>query len=50
MSRRLVLMDCDGAIDDFLSLMLLLTMKEVETIGVVVTPADCYIEAGSSVS
>ena len=50
MSPRLVLMDHDGAIDDFLSLMLLLTMNEVETLGVVVTPADCYIEAGSSVS
>ena len=50
MSRRLVLMDHDGAIDDFLSLMLLLTMEEVEMLGVVVTPADCYIEAGTSVS
>ena len=50
MSPRLVLMDHDGAIDDFLSLMLLLTMDEVETLGIVVTPADCYIEAGSSVS
>ena len=50
MSRRLVLMDHDGAIDDFLSLMLLLTMDEVEMLGVVVTPADCYIEAGTSVS
>ena len=43
-------MDHDGAIDDFLSLMLLLTMDEVKTLGIVVTPADCYIEAGTSVS
>ena len=50
MSPKLVLMDHDGAIDDFLSLMLLLTMDDVETLGVVVTPADCYIEAGTSVS
>lgn len=50
MPQRLVLMDHDGAIDDFLSLMLLLTMSEVETLGVVVTPADCYIEAATSVS
>ncbi|MEL6495773.1 MAG: nucleoside hydrolase [Cyanobacteria bacterium J06623_7] len=50
MSSRLILMDHDGAIDDFLSLMLLLTMDEIEILGIVVTPADCYIEAGTSVS
>ena len=43
-------MDHDGAIDDFLSLILLMTMTEVEPIGIVVTPADCYIEAAVSVS
>ena len=47
---KLVLMDHDGAIDDFLSLILLMTMEEVEPIGIVVTPADCYIEAATSVS
>ena len=50
MPQKLVLMDHDGAIDDFLSLILLMTMKEVEPIGIVVTPADCYIEAATSVS
>jgi len=50
MPQRLVLMDHDGAIDDFLSLMLLLTMSEVEILGVVVTPADCYIGAATSVT
>ena len=50
MSKKLVLMDHDGAIDDFLSLILLMTMLEVEPLGVVVTPADCYIEAAVSVS
>lgn len=50
MPQRLVLMDHDGAIDDFLSLMLLLTMSEVETLGLVVTPADCYIGAATSVT
>ena len=50
MARKLVLMDHDGAIDDFLSLVLLMTMEEVEPIGIVVTPADCYIEAATNVS
>ena len=50
MAQKLVLMDHDGAIDDFLSLILLMTMKEVEPIGIVVTPADCYIEAATNVS
>ena len=50
MSKKLVLMDHDGAIDDFLSLILLMTMPEVEPLGIVVTPADCYIEAAVSVS
>ena len=50
MSKKLVLMDHDGAIDDFLAMMLLMTMAEVEPIGVVVTPADCYINAAVSVT
>lgn len=50
MSPRLVLMDHDGAIDDFLSLMLLMTMTEIQPIGIVVTPADCYINAAVSVT
>ncbi len=50
MAQKLVLMDHDGAIDDFLSLIFLMTMSEVEPIGIVVTPADCYIEAATSVS
>jgi purine nucleosidase len=50
MSRQLVLMDHDGAIDDFLATILLMRMKEIEPLGVVVTPADCYIKAGISVT
>ncbi|MGF1589558.1 MAG: nucleoside hydrolase [Pleurocapsa sp.] len=50
MSKKLVLMDHDGAIDDFLSLILLMTMTEIEPLGIVVTPADCYINAAVSVS
>jgi len=42
--KKLVFMEHDGAIDDLLSQLLLLTMDHVELIGVNVTPADCYIE------
>lgn len=37
-------MEHDGAIDDLLSQLLLLTMKNKELIGINVTPADCFIE------
>lgn len=39
-----VLMDHDGGVDDYLSTILLLTMEHVQPLGIVVTPADCYIE------
>lgn len=41
---KLVFMEHDGAIDDILSQLLLLTMDDIELIGVNVTPADCYLE------
>ncbi|MGK7875219.1 MAG: nucleoside hydrolase [Xenococcaceae cyanobacterium] len=50
MSKKLVLMDHDGAIDDFLATILLMTMEEVQSLGVIVTPADCYIQAALSVT
>ncbi len=50
MPKELVIHDHDGGIDDFLSLMLLLTMEDVQTLGVVVTPADCYIKPAVSVT
>jgi purine nucleosidase len=50
MPKELVIHDHDGGIDDFLSLMLLLTMEHVELLGVVVTPADCYIKPAVSVT
>jgi purine nucleosidase len=49
-NKELVIHDHDGGIDDFLSLMLLLTMENVGTLGVVVTPADCYIKPAVSVT
>jgi len=44
MPKQLVLMDHDGANDDFLAMMLLMTMADVTTLGVIVTPADCYLQ------
>ncbi len=43
-SKLPVLFDHDGGVDDFLSLLLLLTMPQVELLGVSITPADCYAE------
>ena len=44
MADNLVLMDHDGGVDDYLSTALLLTMQHLEVLGIVVTPADCYIQ------
>lgn len=44
MAKQLVLLDHDGGIDDYLSTLLLLTMDQVHSLGVIVTPADCYLE------
>ncbi|MBI1879359.1 MAG: nucleoside hydrolase [Chloroflexi bacterium] len=48
--KRSVLFDHDGGVDDLLSLMMLLTMPHIELIGVVVTPADCFVGPGTSSS
>jgi purine nucleosidase len=48
MTKQLVLMDHDGAIDDYLATMLLMTMPHIETLGVIVTPADCYAQPAVS--
>lgn len=37
-----VIFDHDGGIDDLLSLLLLLTMEDVDVLGITITPADCY--------
>lgn len=49
-NKELVLMDHDGGIDDFLSLALVLNMEHVDVLGVVVTPADCYVKPAVSVT
>lgn len=41
-------MSHDGGVDDYLSVMLLLTMDHLQTLGIVVTPADCYIKPAVS--
>ena len=43
-------MDHDGAVDDYLAALLLLTMDHVEPLGIVVTPADCYIQPAVSIT
>lgn len=48
MSKQLVLMDHDGAVDDFLATLLLMTMEHIQPLGIVVTPADCYIQPAVS--
>ena len=45
-----VLFDHDGSADDFLSLLLLLTMEAVDLQGVSITPADCYAEHESQLA
>lgn len=50
MDKQLVLMDHDGAVDDFLALTLLLRMENVALLGVTVTPADCYIRSALNVT
>lgn len=44
MKNKPVLMDHDGSADDFLSLVLLLSMSNVDLLGITLTPADCYLE------
>ena len=42
---ELVLLDHDGGVDDYLATMLLLTYTHVQVLGIVVTPADCFINS-----
>src|SRR5258706_346788 len=48
-SQHPVILDHDGGMpDDYLVVMLLLTMQHVRTIGIVLTPADCYAQPAVS--
>lgn len=48
MSKQLILMDHDGGVDDYLATMLLMTMDNVQPLGIVVTAADCYAQPAVS--
>ena len=48
MSKQLVFMGHDGGVDDYLSILLLMAMEHVQVLGIVVTPADCYIQPAVS--
>ncbi|PSO89568.1 MAG: nucleoside hydrolase [Cyanobacteria bacterium QS_6_48_18] len=50
MSKKLVLMDHDGGIDDFLATIVLMRMEQVQPLGIIVTPADCYIQSALNVT
>jgi purine nucleosidase len=41
-------MDHDGGVDDYLATVLLMTMEHIQPLGVIVTPADCYIQPAIS--
>lgn len=48
MVKQLVLMDHDGGVDDYLATVLLMTLDHIQPLGVIVTPADCYIQPAVS--
>jgi purine nucleosidase len=50
MTRPLFVLDHDGGVDDYLTLLLALTFESHDLLGVVVTPADCYVEPAVSAS
>lgn len=50
LKKRTVLFDHDGGVDDLLSLMMLLAMPHIDLVGIVVTPADCFLGPASSAS
>ncbi|MCC2615847.1 nucleoside hydrolase [Aestuariibacter halophilus] len=43
MHNKKVIFDHDGGVDDLLALMLVLSMDNVDLVGVTITPADCYL-------
>ncbi len=44
MKGKAIILDHDGSADDFLSLILLLSMSNIAILGITITPADCYME------
>lgn len=50
MAKTPVLFSHDGGVDDYLCILLLATMEDIDLIGIVVTPADCYLEPAVNAS
>lgn len=48
MTKQLIIMGHDGGVDDYLSVMLLMAMEHIQVLGIVVTPADCYLQPAVS--
>jgi purine nucleosidase len=48
MARARVFFSHDGGVDDYLSILLLMSMDEVEVLGIAVTEADCFAEPAVS--
>ena len=48
MAKQPLVMGHDGGVDDYLSVMLLMAMAHIQVLGIVVTPADCYIRPAVS--
>jgi purine nucleosidase len=48
LAKQLLVMGHDGGVDDYLSVMLLMAMAHIQVLGIVVTPADCYIRPAVS--
>ena len=48
MAKQLLVMGHDGGVDDYLSVMLLMAMNHIQVLGIVVTPADCYLRPAVS--
>ena len=44
MTKPKIFFSHDGGVDDYLSILLLMSYEQLEVIGISVTPADCYIE------
>jgi inosine-uridine nucleoside N-ribohydrolase len=48
LAKQLLVMGHDGGVDDYLSVMLLMAMDHIQVLGIVVTPADCYLQPAVS--
>ena len=47
--KKKVYMDMDGNIDDFVAFLLLLNFRNIELVGITITPADCVVPAAKNI-